>query len=258
MNPLERLLSVESRLDEGTISVDQACAELFTGPKPWHTSWWKAQRAERLASACATCGSAEPPLVLQHTWQPVSWRDALDQVGPPNWEWWKERFPLPAWARPEESLIERPVCPVCGSIRVRTRVRTKDWVCQAGQNGTPEQRHDGWAFPEPKIELRPDKKAYKNRKDVALQQRRAMYDARWQAWRQSPECAENRLKALRRCIEESKRYLSLRDTKTLCKSCAGREDYLHIRQTERETLIRREAGQEAHFRRAREMFSDLE
>ena len=36
MNPLERLLDIDVRLNEGTISVDEACAKLFTGPKSWH------------------------------------------------------------------------------------------------------------------------------------------------------------------------------------------------------------------------------
>lgn len=226
MNPLARLLDVESRLNEGTISVDQACAELFTGPKPWHTAWWKAQRSERIGSECATCGSADLPLVLQHTWQPVSWREALRQVGPPNWDWWKERHPLP---RPEPPLIDRPVCPQCGSIRVRPRKRTNDWVCHAGQCGAPHERHADYAFPEPKIELRPDKKTIRR-------EREELSRTRWQAWRQSTEGAEHSLKALRLCIEDSKRYLSFRDTKTLCRSCAGREDYHFILRSERDAV----------------------
>ena len=234
MNPLERLLNIESRLNAASISVDQACAELFTGPKPWHTAWWKAQRSERIGSECVTCGSADPPLVLQHTWQPVSWRDALRQVGPPNWDWWKERHPLPHVDGPERPLIDRPVCPQCGSIRVRPRRRTNDWVCHAGQCGAPHERHADYTFPEPKIELRPDTKAIRQQKRAISLEYQELSRARWQAWLQSPESAENRLKALRLCIEDSKRYLSFRDTKTLCRTCAGREDYHHIRRSEHE------------------------
>jgi hypothetical protein len=65
--------------------------------------------------------------------------------------------------------------------------------------------------------------------------------ARWDAWLQSPEGAENRLKALRLCIEDSKRYLSFSDTKTLCRSCAAREDHRHIRRSERDAVARKEA-----------------
>ena len=236
MNPLPRLLDVESRLNEGTISVDQACEELFTGPKPWHTAWWKAQRSERIGSECATCKSADPPLVLQHTWQPVSWREALRQVGPPNWDWWKERHPLPQVDGPEQPLIDRPVCPQCGSIRVRPRKRTTDWVCHAGQCGAPHERHADYTFPEPKIELRPDTKAVRRQKRAITLTYQELSRARWQAWRQSPEGVENRLEALRLCIEDSKRYLSFRDTKTLCRSCAGREDYHHIVRSERDAV----------------------
>ena len=222
MNPLDRLLDIESRLNAGTISVDQACAELFTtGPKPWHTPWWKAQRRERIASACATCGSANP-LVLQHTWQPVSWREALRQVGPPNWDWWKERHPLPNLNNPTRPLANRPVCPQCGSIRVRPRKRTNDWVCQAGQGGAQHERHADFTFPEPRIELRPDTMAIRRQKRAITLEYGRLSGARWDAWLQSPEGAENRLKALRLCIEDSKRYLSFSDTKTLCRSCRPR------------------------------------
>ena len=234
MNPLERLLNIESRLNAASISVDQACAELFTGPKPWHTAWWKAQRSERIGSECVTCGSGNPPLVLQHTWQPVSWRDALRQVGPPNWDSWKERHPLPHVDGPERPLIDRPVCPQCGSIRVRPRRRTNDWVCHAGQCGRPHERHADYTFPEPKIELRPDLEAIRQQKHAISLEYQELSRARWQAWLQSPESAENCLKALRLCIEDSKRYLSFLDTKTLCRTCAGREDYHHIRRSEHE------------------------
>lgn len=239
MNLLERLLDIESRLDSAAISVDDACAELFTGPKPWHTAWWKAQRAERIGSECTTCGSTEPPMVLQHTWQPISWRDALRQVGPPHWEWWKEQHPLPQLDGPDRSLIERPVCPKCRSIRVRPRVRTKDWTCQAGQCGAPQERHDEWSFSEPLYEMRPDTKAISRQKRAISAEYRALGQARWEAWLQSPESAANRLNALRLCIAESKRYLSLEDTKTLCKRCAGREDYHHIVVSEQEAIWRR-------------------
>lgn len=228
MNPLERLHAVESRLNAGAISVDQACAELFTGPKPWHTAWWREQRKTLLASACATCGGTQPPLVIQHTWQPISWKQALRQVGPPNWEWWKERHPTPKIERPPHPMANRPVCPVCGSIRVYFRKRAKNWACGAGQSGAPHERHENFAFLEPKIELRPDNVG-RRRQNAAVQlEYEKLSASRWQAWLQSPEAAENRLAALRLCMAESKRYLSFTDTKTLCRRCAASEDHRHI------------------------------
>ena len=186
MNPLDRLHDIESRLIAGTISLDQACTELFTGPKHWQTPWWKARRNEKLASACTTCGRSDPPLVLQHTWQPVRWKDALRKVGPPNWVWWKEQHPLPDLNGPFEPLTNLPVCPQCGSHRVRPRVRTKDWVCQVGQSGKPEERHAAFAFPEPRIELRPDKIAIKRHKEAVRLKYEQLSSDRWEAWLQSP------------------------------------------------------------------------
>lgn len=241
MNPLERLHDIEARLNAGTISIDQACKEVFTGPKHWHTSWWKAQRSARMASTCATCGASEPPLVLQHTWQPIKWREALQQAGPPDWYWWKERHPLPDLNQPFEPLVNTPVCPHCGSHRVRTRVRTKDWVCQVGQSGEPNERHTDFAFSEPNYELRPDKKAISRHKESVRYKYDELSRARWEAWLASPEGIENRRLALLLYINDSKRYLSLNDTKTLCKSCAAREDYQHIRRSELDTAQRKEA-----------------
>jgi len=232
VNPLERLLSIETRLESGALSVDEACSELFTGPKPWHTAWWKAERARLIRRECSTCGSETPPLVLQHTWQPISWKEALRKGGPPNWDWWKEQHPLPAMDWSKEILIERPVCPVCGSIRVRPRVRTKDWTCQAGQCGAPHERHENWAFPEPHYESRPDLKAIASHKRGLRDEYQRLAQERWQQWLQSPESNLNRLNAIRLCVSESKRYLSFQDTKTLCKSCAGREDYHYILESE--------------------------
>ena len=239
MNPLERLRSIESRLNSCVISVDDACAELFTGPKPWTTTWWKVERARLIGSECSTCRSTEPPMVLQHTWQPIGWKDALRQVGPPNWDWWKECHPLPSLDWNKEILIKRPVCPVCGSIRVRPRVRTRDWTCHAGQCGTQEERHDNWAFPEPLYEMRPDLKAIANHKRTLRAEWESLVQQSWEEWLKSPESAINRRNAIKLCISESKRYLSFEDTKTLCKRCAGREDYHYILKSEREAVQRR-------------------
>lgn len=228
MSPPDKLLSIETRLASGVLSVDDACAELFSGPKPWSTAWWKAERERLLGAHCATCTSAEPPLVLQHTWQPIKWKDALRQVGPPNWDWWKEYHPLPPIELSKELLVERPVCPVCNSIRVRSRAKTNDWVCHAGQCGAPHERHDHWAFRVPRYEFRRDIKSV-NRSERAEYE--SVSQKRWDDWLSSPESAINRFNALRLCISESKRYLSFRDTKTLCKRCAAREDVSHIRES---------------------------
>lgn len=232
MNPLDRLHDIESRLIAGTISVDQACTELFNGQKPWTTRWWKARRRQKIASACSTCGRSDPPLVLQHTWQPVKWKDALQRAGPPNWASWKEQHPLPNLKEPFEPLTNQPVCPQCGSYKVYPRMRTNDWICQVGRSGKPHEQHADFAFPEPKVERRPDRVAIRRHKKIVSLKYQELSTERWEAWLRSSEGAENRLLALRLYIDDSKRYLSLEDTKTLCRPCAAREDYQHIRRNE--------------------------
>jgi hypothetical protein len=247
MNPLERLLDVELRLSSGAISVDQARAELSAGPKHWQTPWWKTQRKRRLGTSCSTCGSASPPLVLQHKWQPVSWPEALRRVGPPNWQWWNERHPLPTVDRPHVPFINRQVCPICGSVRIYFRKKAKDWVCEAGQGGAPDERHPDFRFPEPAVAQRPDTMGIRRRNQVARREYQRLSDTRWNAWLQSPERAENQVKALRLRIEESKRYLSFSDTTTLCRRCAAREDHRYILRTQRYAAERKQAELFAEF-----------
>lgn len=234
MNPLERIWDIEARLNAAAVDVQQALAELFAGPKPWTTPWWKEQRLSRLGSSCATCGTPKPPMVLQHTWQPITWKEAVASVGPPNWEWWKQVHPLPKLVAAEPPPIERPVCPVCGSTRVRFRTTRNNWDCEAGLRGTPKQIHEGATFPQPKIALCPDKDLKRSVKEVVSAKYQKNSDARWQAWLQSPECKENHRLAILLSIADSKRYLSFEDTKTICKSCAAKEDYRHIRRHERD------------------------
>jgi hypothetical protein len=247
MNPLERLLDIELRLKSGAISVDQAYKELSAGPKHWHTPWWKTQRKKMLGASCSTCGSAGPPLVLQHRWQPVSWKEALRQVGPPNWEWWKERYPLAEVDRPQVPFIDRQVCPICGSVRLYFRKKAKDWVCEAGQNGAPHERHPDFRFPEPVVALRPDTMGIRRRNQVATREYERLSNIRWNAWLLSPEHAENQLKAFRLRIEESKRYLSFTDTTTLCRRCAVREDHRYVLRTQRYAAERKQRKIWAEF-----------
>ena len=234
MNPLEQIGDIESRLNEGAIDVQHALADIFAGPKPWHTPWWKEQRLARLGLKCATCGTSDPPLVLQHTWHPMTWKDALRTVGPPNWEWWKQTHPLPKLVAAEPPPIERPTCPVCGSTTVRFRKTRNEWDCEAGLRGTLKQRHEGATFPQPKIALCPDKDVKRSVKEVVSVKYQLNSNTRWQAWLQSPECKENHRLAILLLIIEKKRYLSFVDTKTLCKSCAATEDCHRIRRHERD------------------------
>ena len=238
MNPLERILDVESRVNAGALTVDQAAAELSSGPKYWHTPWWKAQRRERLGVSCATCGTASPPLVLQHTWHPRSWREALQEAGPLNWQGWRERHPLPKVERPTVPPTERPVCPTCGSVRVYYRKKAKDWACSVGMSGAPHERHSDHTFPKPATALRTDTLGIRKRNRVATGKYEALSRARWQAWLNSPEYRENQLNALRLRIEDFKRYLSFVDTKTLCRRCAAREDHRHILRNQRRAAQR--------------------
>lgn len=108
------------------------------------------------------------------------------------------------------------------------RKKRGGWACDAGQSGAPHEQHEDYYFPEPKIESRPDSRKNAQMKRDTWAAHQILVNNRWHAWRESTEFAEHQLRALRLSIDESKRYLSFQDTKTLCRPCAAREDWQHL------------------------------
>lgn len=157
----------------------------------------------------------------------------LRDAGSLDWYGWKERHPLPYVDRPEVPLAQRQVCPVCGTVNIYFRKKANDWACKLGMSGKPEERHTEHIFAEPAVGLRKDTLGIRKRNRVATGKYEALSGDRWQAWRSSPECKENQLNALRLRIEDTRRYLSFVDTKTLCRPCAAREDHRHILRNQR-------------------------
>jgi hypothetical protein len=82
--------------------------------------------------------------------------------------------------------------------------------------------------------MRPDRSTIAAHKRDLRSDWEAFVQRSWDDWLRSPESEINRRNAIALCIAESRRYLSFKDTKTLCKSCAGREDYHYILRSERE------------------------
>jgi hypothetical protein len=99
--------------------------------------------------------------------------------------------------------------------------------------------HTDHTFKEPSTALRKDTRGIWKRNRVTTGKYQALSNARWQAWLSSPECRENQLNAIRLRIEDTKRYLSFSDTKTLCRPCAAREDHRHILRNQRREAQRR-------------------
>lgn len=218
---MERILDVEARLLSNKIDSQAALVELC-GPKqkPWATPWWKKQRAKLLASECSRCGSATPPLVLQHVWHPPSFSECLKQAGGIDWEQWKLSHPIVERGYIEYPMIEKSVCPSCGSSAIRWYKTRDEWQCNGNKH---KGGHRSRAFDTP---ARAMKRGSKGTQEDTEERARYMVQAapRREAWFSSPEYRERHQRAVLIAIENSKRYLSLVDTTTWCRRCAFRED----------------------------------
>jgi hypothetical protein len=178
--------------------------------RPWEYAEWKSMRDLKIKDACENCGKSTD-LVLQHTIQPRKVSSIIyDLVGNQYDEFQlyiennKNLIELPL---PENTKIV-PVCPKCGSSRVRYRIRKGNYVCEKTRDyvickyefTTPDYGYDERLIEE------------------AERKRRSLLRDKF--------CLEHGLshKAIVVVLEEIITYLDLEHTKTLCNKCAFIED----------------------------------
>lgn len=177
--------------------------------KPWYTKEWKEQRKVLLASQCENCGSTTPPLVLQHTWHPTPIHRlfyAARRKYKNEWETWKQLHTVEI----DTSTLQPNAdgCPKCGSTTIRYRKKAQTWICNSKPNGIP----CGNIFNTPVLVISPS--AIRKLERGAIQKRQDDFDEEFGIGK----------KVLVTALEHNIRYLSLKDTKTLCKRCAFVED----------------------------------
>jgi uncharacterized paraquat-inducible protein A len=177
--------------------------------KPWTTKEWKEARKGLLGAACESCGTTTPPLVLQHTWHPTPLYKlfyAARRKYRAAWDVWRESHPL------QVDLSALPAdedgCPRCGSTTIRHRKRSGTWVCAARLAGVT----CGHVFEAPLRVISPATVRALER--TAAQEVQDTFDEEFGIGR----------KVITKALEGQLRYLSLKDTKTLCKRCAFVED----------------------------------
>lgn len=177
--------------------------------KPWHTKEWKEQRKVLLASQCKNCGTSTPPLVLQHTWHPTpiyklfyTARKKFEN----EWQLWKQTHTFEV---DTSSLIpDTDGCPKCGSTTIRYRKKAKTWICASKPKGIT----CGNVFDTPIRVISPD--AIWHLEKSASQKLQDAFDEEFGVGK----------KVVITALGHNIRYLSLKDTKTLCKRCAFVED----------------------------------
>ena len=177
--------------------------------KPWHTKEWKEKRRILLASQCQNCGTTTPPLVLQHTWHPTPLHHLFYTTRKKyqnEWLLWKQTHAIEI----DTSALHPDAdgCPKCGSTTIRYRKRANTWICVAKAKGTA----CGNVFQNPSRVISPQ--AIRKLERIARQKVRDAFDEEFGIGRKVSITA----------IEHQIRYLSLKDTKTLCKRCAFVED----------------------------------
>ena len=121
----------------GQLTWSEALNRVARLPKPWATAEWAKKRESLIREACEKCGSARGPLVLQHLWQPPTFRELCEiakrvlqaeyekqhPYAPP------EATPFDPTQIPPRPAQQRDACPRCGSVNIRFNKKTALWHC---------------------------------------------------------------------------------------------------------------------------------
>ena len=218
---------VDTALRERTMTGSEAsqaiyAARLRLGP-PWHWKSWKKARAEVLGTECKTCGAGtDAILYVQHTFRLPRVQKYIDKA-----KFEHSKKPAEQDYRPQlreemysiRDAVEpemRECCPICSSLSIQYRKKAATWIC----NGTTSGKYCAHIFTEP---------AYKAA--LTSQQKKQIKAQKYQAWRNKATNRKNdwRRDAMLSWISDMRRYLSLQDTKTLCKRCAFLEDMTDLK-----------------------------
>jgi len=213
---------VEKDLLARKITGDEASSIIFNvrkklGP-PWHWKAWKIARVKLIGSNCETCGAgSEAILYLQHTVKNPRVQPYLDAAEAKLGEMepeedWRPDLRAKIYEIRDTVIPEiRDCCPACESLSIQYRKGAASWVCNSKSGG----EYCGHVFVEPA------KKAA-----LTAAQKKAIRKDKYQAYRNVVLNREHDVKrqAMLDWIKDWRRYLTLKDTKTLCKSCAYIED----------------------------------
>ncbi|GAB1470234.1 hypothetical protein MASR2M66_11110 [Chloroflexota bacterium] len=177
--------------------------------KPWHTKEWKEQRKVLLAPQCENCGSTIPPLVLQHTWHPTPIHKLFYTARKKyenEWHVWKQTHTFEV-----DTSSLRPDtdgCPKCGSTTIRYRKKAQTWICVSKPKGVT----CGNVFDTPIRVISPA--AIWGIEKAVSRKLQDAFDEEFGVGK----------KVVITALQHNIRYISLKDTKTLCKRCAFVED----------------------------------
>ena len=216
---------VENDLKERRITGSEASSIVFSvrkklGP-PWQWKSWKTARIQVLGTECETCGvGGDAILYVQHTVknpriQPYidAAEKRLSKMEPE--EDWRPDLRAKMYEIEEAVVPEmRDCCPICSSLSIQYRKGAANWICNSKSSG----KYCRHVFTEP------SKKAA-----LTAAQKKAIRHEKHKTYRNVVVNREHdvKRKAILDWFKDFRRYLSLKDTKTLCKSCAYIEDMVN-------------------------------
>lgn len=213
---------VDAGLRNRTMTGHEASRIVFVSRKklgpPWQWKSWKATRAKVLGTHCETCGAGkEAILYVQHTFRVPRVKPYIEQAK----KEFESKEPQPdyrpalyeEYAEIKNAVVPvlRDCCPICASLSIQFRKKAATWIC----NGRAGGHYCAHIFATPA-----------QKPGTTANQRRAVKAEIYEAYRRKLLAREYdwMRDAMLAWISDMRRYLSLRDTKTLCKRCAFLED----------------------------------
>ena len=190
------------------------------GP-PWQWKSWKKARDKYIGKECASCGADKDViLVLQHTFKHPRLKsyllasqilhDLLPEID------WRSDLKAKMYEIRDAVIPEtRDCCPICESLSIQYRKGAATWICNSKSKG----EYCGHLFVEPA-----------RKAALTAAQKKAIRRDKYKAYRKATLTDKHDFKreALLKWFADMRRYLSLKDTKTLCKRCAYIEDIVDL------------------------------
>lgn len=222
-----RYKQVEDLLTQNEITGAHASSMIYAarrklGP-PWHWREWKPARDQLIGPSCETCGAGQDGiLTLQHTFRHPLLQPYIDAAKeevaamPQERDWRLDLRERMRAINEEAAMGMRDCCPKCESLSIQYRKKAGSWICNSKKNGS--YCAHVFEVPAQKLAFTADeKKAIRRSKHKAFIAVAGQREHDWQR------------KAILCWLHDLKRYLTLEDTKTLCRRCAFLEDMTDLK-----------------------------
>ena len=214
-------MDLKQKLKEKEIYYKYAYEQIKQLPKPWNRPEWEHKRSKLIKSECEACGSSNK-LTLQHTKHPIKFREFRNRFIDKLLYIYCKSINLDKLINDSFDLDVLPenrlCCPVCERLTIRYReTYAYNYICALGHK-----------FKQPKII---DYYKHTRTKDREVAKESYTKWIKSQAKRILTDLYDDRIgrACLLFAMDESEIYMSMKYTKTLCGSCAFKEDRKYIK-----------------------------